>query len=106
MKLRVSDKKWACVGALCLLGIAAFIMFAVRPGGFETAIGRFFLLLPGSIPAYVVSDRVYRLAPKVEPVVYWTLIIGLSFVWYWGISYVVIKIFRGRSIRNGIGGER
>lgn len=68
-------------------------MFVIRPGGFETPIGRFFLLLPGSLPAYVISDRVYKLAPSVEPVIYWTLIISLSFGWYWGISYAVIKIF-------------
>ncbi len=102
MSLRISDCKWACVAAFCLLGIAAFAMFVIRPGGFETAIGWFFLLLPGSLPAYVISDRVYKLAPSVEPVIYWTLIISLSFGWYWGISYIVIKISRAvvRSVRR------
>ncbi len=69
-------------------------MFVIRLGGFATAIEWFFLLLPGSLPAIVVSDRVYKLAPSVEPVIYWTLIISLSFGWYWGISYAMIKIFR------------
>jgi hypothetical protein len=68
MKFRISDWKLACVAALFLLAVAAFIMFVMRPGGFETAIGWFFLLLPGSIPAYVVSDSIYKLAPGIEPV--------------------------------------
>jgi hypothetical protein len=79
-------------------------MFVIRPGGFETAIGWFFLLFPGSLPAYVVSDRLYKLAPNVVPVVYWTLIISLSFGWYWCISYVVIKVARAgaRSVMDTV----
>lgn len=101
MGFRISDRKRACVAALFLLGFAAFVLFVLRPGGFETAIGWFFLLLPGSIPAYVVSDRVYKVVPGIEPVVYWTLIISLSFAWYWSISYVLIKIFRAQARKNG-----
>ena len=101
MSLRISDVKWAYVAAFCLLGLAAFVMFVIRPGGFETALGWFFLLLPGSLPAYVISDRVYKSAPSIEPIIYWTLIIGLSFAWYWGISYAFIKIFRAAGWKLG-----
>jgi hypothetical protein len=33
---RVSDGKLACVFAACLIAIAAFVLFVVHPGGFET----------------------------------------------------------------------
>jgi hypothetical protein len=95
MSLRISDAQWACVAAVCPLGIAAFIMFVIRPGGFEGAIGWFFLLLPGALPANVVSNRIYQSAPRIESVIFWTLIISLSFCWYWGIGYALIKISRG-----------
>ena len=96
----ISDSKWASAAGFCLLGIAWLVMFVIRPGGFETAIGWFFLLRPSSLPAYAVSDRIYRLAPSVEPVIYWTLIISLSFGWYWTISYAVIKVFRAFWLRG------
>ncbi len=75
--------------------MASFVVFVIHPGGFEGQLGWFFLLLPGSIPASVLSDGVYKLAPNVGPVIYWTLIISLNFGWYWGISYAMIKIFPG-----------
>jgi hypothetical protein len=91
---RFSDSVWACASGASLVGIAAFVMFVIRPGGFESAIGWFFVLLPGAIPASLVSDRVYKSAPNAERVIYWALIIGVSFVWYWGLSVLTIKIFR------------
>src|SRR5258707_2026075 len=94
MNLYISDKKWACFAAVGLLGLAAAVMFVVRPGGFETQIGWFLVLLPGAFAGYPLSDHLHRVAPHAEPVVFWTLIVGLSFLWYWGISYAVIKICR------------
>jgi hypothetical protein len=94
MCLHISDWKWACIAAICLLGMALFVVFVIHPGGFEGQVGWFFLLLPGSLPASVLSDRVYKLAPNVEPVINWALIIIFNYAWYWGISYTVIKIFR------------
>ncbi len=94
MSLRISDWKWACVAAPGLVGLAACVMFVVHPGGFETQIGWFLVLLPGAFAGYPLSDHVHRLVPRAEPIVFWTLIVGLSFLWYWGISYSMIKIFR------------
>src|SRR5258708_39065465 len=94
MRLHISDWKWACIVAICLLGMAAFVVFVIHPGGFEGQVGWFFLLLPGAVPASVLSDGVYKLAPSVEPAIYWALLISLNYGWYWGISYAVIKIFR------------
>ena len=94
MHLHMSDWKWACIPAICLLGMALFVVFVIHPGGFEGQLVWYFGLLPGAFPASVLSDLVYKLAPSVEPVINWVLIITLNFSWYWGISYAMIKIFR------------
>jgi hypothetical protein len=77
-----------------LLGAALFAVFAIHPGGFEGQLGWFFLLLPGSFPAYMLSDLVYKLEPSAESLTKWMLSPGFNFGWYWLISYGVIKIFR------------
>jgi len=93
MRLHLPDWKWACIAAACLLGIALFITFVIHPGGFEGQVGWFLALLPGAIPASLLADLVYKLAPSVEPVIYWALMLIFNFAWYWGISYAWIKFF-------------
>jgi len=80
------------MAAICLSGTAMFVVFVIHPGGFEGQGVWFFLLLPASLPAEAISELVYKLAPSVEPVINWMLIITFNFGWYWGISYA--KIFR------------
>jgi hypothetical protein len=74
--------------------MALFVVFGIHPGGFEGQGVWYLLLLPGSLPSWVLSDYVSKLAPSVEPVVNWALIICFNFGWYWGISYAIIKLFR------------
>lgn len=90
--------KWACIPAICLLGMALFAVFVIHPGGFEGQGVWFFLLLPGAIAASVLSDLVYKLSPTVEPVIYWALIIIFNFGWYWGVSFATIRIFRALGV--------
>jgi hypothetical protein len=97
----MSDWKWASIPAACLLGIALFIVFVIRPGGFEGQAAWFLLLLPGSIPSALLSDLVYKSAPSRDNVVYWVLFISFNFGWYWGISYAVIKIFHAGGWKLG-----
>jgi len=92
MSPRISDGKLACVAAACLIAIAAFVLFVIHPGGFETGIGWLLILLPGAFVGYPLSDHLYRLAPHAAPIVFWALIVGISFLWYWGISYAIIKL--------------
>lgn len=80
------------MAAACLIGGAASFLFVIHPGGFETGIGWFLVLLPGAFIGYPLSDHLHRLAPHAEPIVFWTLILGISFLWYWGISYGIIKL--------------
>jgi hypothetical protein len=93
MRLHNSSWKWACIPAVCLLGMALFVIFVIHPGGFEGQVGWLFLLLPGALPAEVLSNLSYKLAPSAEPVIYWVLFISFNFGWYWGISYAIVKIF-------------
>jgi hypothetical protein len=74
--------------------MAAFIVFGIHPGGFEGQVAWFFLLFPGAFPAIVLSDGAYKLAPSAVPFAYWTLLISFNFCWYWGISFILIKILR------------
>jgi hypothetical protein len=103
MRLHISEWEWACIRAICMLGMAAFVVFGIHPGGFEGQVGWFFLLLPGAVPASLLSDRVHKLSPSAEPVIYWALIIILNYSWYWGISHTMIKIFRAVARRGQIG---
>jgi hypothetical protein len=101
MRPRISDWKWACISAVVLLGMALFVVFVVHPGGFEGQLVWYFSMLPGSVPAQLLSDPIYRLAPNAEPVISWLLIIGFNFAWYWGISYACIKVFRAGGWKLG-----
>jgi hypothetical protein len=91
---RLSDWKRACLAATALLGIALFIVFAIHPGGFEGQIGWFFGLVPGALVGAILADMVYKVVPSLERVVQWFSIIGVSFLWYFVISYAAIKTCR------------
>jgi hypothetical protein len=91
---RPADWMWAFVAALGLLGAAAFIVFVIRPGGFEGQIGWFFALMPGAIFGLPFADRVFKVVPGAEPVALWSSVVGITFLWYFAISYAAIKTYR------------
>jgi hypothetical protein len=101
MRLHIPDWKWACIAASCLLGVAAFVVYVIHPGGFEGQVVWGFLLLPGSIPTALQSDFVYKFIPSAEPVVYWVRFISFNFGWYWGICYAIIRIFHASGWKVG-----
>jgi hypothetical protein len=92
--LRLADWIWAFIAALGLLAAAAFVVFVIRPGGFEGQMGWFFGLMPGAFVGLPLADRVLKIAPIAEPIVLWSSLIGITFLWYFGVSYAVIKTFR------------
>jgi len=94
VNFRLSDWMWAFVAALGLLGAAAFIIFVIYPGGFEGQIGWFVALMPGAIFGLPFADRVFKVAPGVEPVALWSSVVGITFLWYLAISYAAIKTYR------------
>jgi hypothetical protein len=93
MACRLADWKWAFLAALGLTGAAALILFLIRPG-FESQIGWFFALMPGAIAGAPISERAYRTLPWSAPTVLWRLTLGISILWYFAISFGVIKFWR------------
>jgi bacteriorhodopsin len=93
MKLELSDRSWACIAGLGLLGLASFAVFGFQHG-FEGQIAWYFTLLPGSIVAVLISDLFNKSATRGESVLFWALFICFNFLWYFGISYAVIKAYR------------
>jgi|HubBroStandDraft_6_1064221.scaffolds.fasta_scaffold2604125_1 hypothetical protein len=88
--MKRSDWKYSGIGAVALLGIAATIVFAIRPGGFEGRIAWFFLLLPGAYVLAVIAGHVPVSAFR-SP---WPIIFVVSFLWYFAISCAAIKTYR------------
>jgi hypothetical protein len=91
VKIHLPDWKWAGLAAFCLLGIAALVIFVFSSGGFEEGPAWFYFAFPGAFPAALVSDLVYESSPRLEPFIYWALVITLSFVWYWAIFLAALK---------------
>lgn len=93
MSIDLSDSKWACIAAFALVTVAFALIALVHPG-FEEQVGWFLNLLPGAYAAAPFAYRVYRFAPSVEPIAFWVPLVSISFVWYWTISFIVIKACR------------
>ena len=94
MIARSANWKCACVAAFALLGVAVFVVFVIHPGGFEGQIGWFLDLLPGAIVGEILADAVSKTVPRVERIVYWCSILSISFLWYFALSYAVIRTYR------------
>ena len=88
----MSDWKYATFAALVLLGAAAFIVFVIHLGGFEGQIAWFFGLLPGAIIGAIVADRFTSTSFLLSSITYWAFVLCISLLWYFAISYAVIKI--------------
>ena len=94
MSIHLSDSKRACVTAVVVLGLIVVVVSVIQPGGFETGIGWFLTLLPGVLVVYPLSDHVHKIAPLAEPIVFWILMFGVNFFWYWTITYILFKAYR------------
>lgn len=92
--LHVSDWKWAVIAASAIVAVAGLVMLLLKPFGFENGIAWFLGILPGALVAYPVSDHVFKVAPRAEPLVFWTVLIGLNLCWYWMLVYIAIRIYR------------
>ena len=92
--LRATDRMRASVAALVLLA-AGFLLFVVYPAGlFEGGAAWFFALMPGMFVGAPLADRVFKIAPSAEPFVFWLCSIGITFAWYFAISYGTVKTYR------------
>jgi hypothetical protein len=87
----MSDWKAAGIAAFGLLGIATFLVFATHVG-FEGQITLFFALLPGAFFLVTTSEHIHTLKP-IFSVATWPLIFFFSYLWYFVLSYLAIKIW-------------
>ena len=99
MRLPAKDWEWACVAAAGLTLVAIAIVFGIRPGGFEGQAAWYLILLPGGIPAEDVSDFMNspRVGARTDSFVFWLLLVGFNLLWYWLVSFVVLKVHRALS---------
>lgn len=88
------DWAWACIAAALLLGVAAFVVFVVHPGGPQGQVAWYGALLPGSFVGVVVLSYIQGFIPHAQRIAYLCLMVLFSFLWYFLIAYIVIKIVR------------
>lgn len=93
MTLNLSDTGRAGLVGTSLLVIAAYAVFGFQHG-FEEQVAWYLVLLPGAIIAAAIVDTVRHTVPSVERVAFWGLLFGLNFLWYFGICFVAIKVYR------------
>lgn len=94
MSTRIPDWKWASIAAAVLTCLAVVVVFGINPGGFEGQGAWLLVLLPASLASYSVADYVHKVVPHAEHAVFWITAFGFNFLWYWGISYAVMRIRR------------
>ena len=78
---------------MALLATAAAIAFGIHPDSQGHA-AWFFALLPGAYAAPAFLDLEWRLFHHAGPAVAWSTEILFSYVWYFVVSYAVIKFYR------------
>ena len=98
VSLHLSDWSRAVIMAAALLAVAAWVVFGFQHG-FEKQIAWYVILLPGGVFAASISDVITKSIPSVEPFVFWSLLIAISFAWYFCASFVALKAYRFASWR-------
>ncbi len=88
------DGMWASIAAVVGLAIAALTVFVIHPSSSGGQIGWYTGLLPGSIMGAILAGAVQNYLPRVQSTVYLLSLIAFSFLWYFAIAFVVVKIVR------------
>jgi len=94
------DWAWACIAAAVLLGAAALLVFVIHPGGPQGQVGWYAGLLPGSVVAAVLGGIVQDVLPQAQRAAYLCVSLVFSFLWYFAIAYIVIKIVRAAGAKK------
>lgn len=90
----LGDWAWASIAAVVLLGAAAVIVFVLHPGGTPGQTVPYAGLLPGSIVGAMLMGVAQDLMPHAQRAAYLCFLIVFSFLWYFVIAYIVMKIGR------------
>ncbi|HEU5451154.1 MAG TPA: hypothetical protein VFU76_04180 [Terriglobales bacterium] len=81
------------IAAVILLAAAAVIALILRPDPQGHA-AWFFALMPGATAAPAFLDIEWKLFHRAGPEVMWTAVVLFSYVWYFVLSYLAIKVYR------------
>jgi len=78
--MKLADTDWKCSvwTGLALLGAATFIIFGLRPGGFEGQIGWYLGLLPGVLVDIFFPHPFLKSSPHIAGFVFWALALGFT----------------------------
>jgi len=90
---RSRDAMWASIAALAGVAIAALAVFATHPSS-SGQVGWYTGLLPGSIAGAILAGAVQDYLPRAQSVIYLVSLIAFSFLWYFAVAFVVLKIVR------------
>ena len=88
-----TDEGKAVIAAVILLAAAAVIALILRPDPQGHA-AWFFALMPGATAAPAFLDIEWKLFHRAGPEVMWTAVVLFSYVWYFVLSYLAIKVYR------------
>lgn len=93
---KVPDWIRAAIAAFVLLGIAAFILFRVSLMGLgeDADVVWVFGLLPGFVVFMGAGALGIRSRALSVGVTLWLLVMAFSYLWYFGVSYAVIALYR------------
>jgi len=94
MNRGMSDWLRAALAAAVLLGMAALLVFVVHAGGPSAQVGWYAGLLPGLVVAALLGIVVEGLFPHGQWIAYIGLTLVFSFLWYFIIAYIVLKVVR------------
>ena len=100
MNRGLGDWAWACIAATVLLGAAALLVFVIHPGGQQGQVGWYAGLLPGSTVGAVLVSFVQDFIPHAQRIAYLCISLVFSFLWYFAIAYIVIKIVRAAGAKK------
>jgi len=91
---RLSSARLALLLAVLLFSFAGAFIYFVHPGGFESQIAWAFLFLPGFLPAQAVSVITDKAPVRVAAILFDAAFLFFNLLWYWAISYGVVRIAR------------
>jgi hypothetical protein len=80
--------------ALSAVAVAMIATVRVFPGGFETQAVWGIVLLPGQLPASMLSGLFNGLSRRTEVIVFWALATFFTWIWYSLVGYCIVKALR------------
>ena len=99
MSLHNRDIRQAALAAAILLAAAAVVALWIHPDPQGSATW-FFALLPGAFAAPSLLEMEWRLLHRAGPIVMWSTVMVVSFLWYFVISYAGVKAYGALTVRS------